>query len=99
MDMEELMAQARQLQDKVAAAQDLLDKTVVKGLAGAGDCIVEMSGKYDLRKITINPAILAQGVDVVTNAVMTAYTDAKAKADAAIDRIMGAATAGMPMPQ
>lgn len=98
MDMDALMEQARQLQDKVAAAQDLLDKTTVKGLAGAGDCIVEMSGKYDLIKLTLSPDVVAHGVDAVTNAVMTAYRDAKAKADAAIDRVMGEATAGMPMP-
>ena len=98
MDMDSLMEQARQLQDKVAAAQDLLDKTTVKGLAGAGDCIIDMSGKYELRKITINPAVVAAGAAAVETAVMTAYADAKAKADATIDRIMGDATAGMPMP-
>ena len=38
MDMDALMQQAKELQDKVAAAQDLLGKTSVKGLAGAGDC-------------------------------------------------------------
>ncbi len=97
--MDALMEQARQLQDKVAAAQDLLDKTTVKGIAGAGDCIIEMTGKYDLIKITLGPDVVATGVDAVTNAVMTAYRDAKAKADAAIDRVMGEATAGMPMPE
>ena len=35
MDMDALMQQAKELQDKVAAAQDLLGKTSVKGLAGA----------------------------------------------------------------
>ncbi len=98
MDMDALMEQARQLQDKVAAAQDLLDKTVVKGIAGAGDVIIDMSGKYDLIKMTINPDVVARGTDAITDAVMAAYRDAKAKADAAIDRVMGDATAGMPMP-
>ncbi|MBD5388778.1 YbaB/EbfC family nucleoid-associated protein [bacterium] len=99
MDMEALMAQAQQLQDKVAAAQDLLAKTTVKGLAGQGDCIVEMSGKYDLIKVTIKPEILTTGADNVAQIVTTAFQDAKAKADAVIDRVMGEATAGMPLPQ
>lgn len=99
MDMDALMQQAKELQDKVAAAQDLLGKTSVKGLAGAGDCIVEMSGKYDLLNLTINPAILSRGADAVVDAVKTAFIDTKAKADATIDRIMGEATAGMPMPE
>ncbi len=99
MDMNELMAQAQQLQDKVAAAQDLLAQTTVKGLAGAGDCIVEMSGKYDLLKLTIKPEILGNGADSVAQTVFAAFQDAKAKADAVIDRVMGEATAGMPLPE
>lgn len=99
MDMNELMAQAQQLQDKVAAAQDLLAQTTVKGLAGAGDCIVEMSGKYDLLKLTIKPEILANGADSVAQTVFAAFQDAKSKADAVIDRVMGEATAGMPLPE
>lgn len=99
MDMDTLMQQAKELQDKVAAAQDLLAKTSVKGLAGAGDCIVEMSGKYDLLNLTINPAILTRSATDVAEIVKTAFNDAKAKADTTIDRIMGEATAGMPMPE
>lgn len=98
MDMEALMAQAAELQNKVAVAQDQLAKTVVKGIAENGACIVDMTGKYDVIKITINPDILAHGVTTVESAVMAAYTDAKQKADTMIDRVMGDATAGIPMP-
>lgn len=98
MDMEALMAQAAELQNKVAVAQDQLAKTVVKGIAENGACIVDMTGKYDVIKLTINPGILADGVTTVESAVMAAYTDAKQKADAMIDRVMGDATAGIPLP-
>ena len=98
MDMESLMAQATQLQNKVAAAQEQLAKTIVKGIANNGACIIDMTGKYDMVKITINPNILTQGADAVAETVMAAYTDAKAKADATIDRVMGDATAGVPLP-
>jgi len=99
MEMQDLMAQAKQLQDKVAAAQALLDKTSVKGIAGKGLVIVEMSGKYDLIKLTIAPELLKQDLAAVTETIAEAFRDAKAKADAAIDKIMGEATAGMPLPE
>lgn len=99
MDMENLMAQAAALQNKVAAAQEQLAKTVVKGIAADGACIVDMTGKYDLVKLTIRPDILSGGADAVADAVMAAYRDAKAKADNLIDSVMGDATAGIPMPQ
>ena len=99
MDMETLMAQAKQLQDKVAAAQELLGKTKIKGIAGDGLCIVDMSGKYDLLNLTISPDLLKQDLKTVTETIASAYNDAKAKADVTIDKIMGEATAGMPMPE
>ncbi len=98
MDMEALMAQAAELQNKVAVAQEQLAKTIVKGVAANGACIVDMTGKYDLIKLTINPDVLSGGVSAVENAVMAAYMDAKSKADTMIDRVMGDATAGIPMP-
>ncbi len=98
MDMESLMAQAAELQNKVAAAQENLAKTVVKGIAANGACIVDMTGKYDLINITIRPDVLASGADVVSKVVADAYRDAKQKADVLIDRVMGDATNGVQLP-
>lgn len=98
MDFESLMAQAAELQNKVNAAQEQLANTLIKGIAADGACIVDMTGKYDLIKITIRPDILAMGADAVADIVSAAYRDAKTKADILIDRVMGDATAGVPMP-
>ena len=96
--MESLMAQASELQSKVAEAQEKLASMRVKGLAAGGACIVDMSGKYDINSVTINPNLLMADVATVENAVLTAFRDAKAKADKLIDDVMSDATAGMPMP-
>ncbi|MBP5485248.1 MAG: YbaB/EbfC family nucleoid-associated protein [Alphaproteobacteria bacterium] len=98
MDMESLMAQAGELQNKVAAAQEKLAGMHVKGLATGGACIVDMSGKYDINSVTINPALVEQGVAAIENAVLSAMRDAKQKADTLIDDVMSDATAGIPMP-
>lgn len=99
MEMSDFMAQARALQDKVSAAQDLLDKTIVRGIAGNGDVIVTMTGKYDLNDIQISDALLSMDKATVRDLLMGALNDAKAKADAAIDKVMGAATAGLELPE
>ncbi len=99
MDINSLMKQAKELQGKVSAAQDTLGKMVVKGIAGNGLVIVDMTGKYDLQKLTINPDLLKEDLDTVTAMITSAFNDAKAKADTTIDKIMGEATAGMPLPQ
>jgi len=99
MDMENLMAQASALQAKVADAQEKLGSMRVKGLSAGGACIVDMSGKYDINSVTINPNLLNDGAAAVEDAVLTAFRDAKQKADKLIDDVMSDATAGMPMPQ
>ncbi|MCL1785593.1 MAG: YbaB/EbfC family nucleoid-associated protein [Alphaproteobacteria bacterium] len=98
MDMKALMEQAKGLQAKVAAAQESLGQTTVKGIAAGGLAIVEMSGKYDLVKLTLSPDLMKEDVDTATGIIAAAFGDAKAKADATIDKVMSAATAGMPMP-
>ena len=65
MDMENLMAQAKQLQDKVASAQELLAKTKIKGIADNGAVIVDMSGKYDLLNLTISPDLLTKTPEII----------------------------------
>lgn len=99
MDMEALMAQAQELQTKVAAAQEKLASMHVKGIAENGACIVDMTAKYDIVSVTLRPEILSSGADVVGKIVADAYRDAKQKADAIIDNVMGEATAGMQMPE
>lgn len=99
MDMEALMAQASELQSKVAAAQDKLADMHVKGLAAGGTCIIDMTGKYDIVSVTINPNVLSNGVSAVESAVLSAMRDAKSKADKLIDDVMADATAGMPLPR
>lgn len=92
--MESLMAQASELQARVAAAQDELARTSVKGIADGGACIVEMSGKYDLLNLILRPDIVQFGADKIARVVMDAYRDAKTKADKKIDQVMANATAG-----
>ena len=99
MEINDLMAQAKQLQGKVAAAQQQLGAAVVKGIAGNGLAIVDMNGKYDLVKLTLNPNLLNEDLATITSVIEAAFRDAKSKTDDLIDKVMGEATAGMPMPE
>ena len=99
MDMEQLMAQAKELQDKVASAQAKLAKTKITGMASGGACIVEMTGKYDLLSVKLRDDIAGRSAKQISEIVMAAFQDAKAKADSIIDDVMGDATAGMPLPE
>ena len=95
MDMESLMAQAQDLQTKISAAQDELAQKRVKGIAENGMVVVDMTGKYDVLSVVIQPSALSLGADTVSRLVSDAYKDAKEKADILIDKTMSAITGGM----
>ena len=92
MDMETLMAQAQDLQTKISSAQDELAQKRVKGIAGNGAVVVDMTGKYDIISVNINPKAMSVDAQTLSQMVTDAYRDAKEKADILIDKTMSAIT-------
>ena len=95
MDMESLMAQAQDLQAKISSAQDELAQKRIKGIAGDGAVVVDMTGKYDILSVVIKPEALSLGAETLSRFVGDAYKDAKSKADVLIDKTMSGITGGM----
>lgn len=93
-----MMAQAKELQAKVSAVQDSLGDILVKGLAGNGAVIVEMTGKYDIKQVIISDAAMKYSASELSKIVRDAFLDAKGKADTIIDEKMSQATAGVNLP-
>ena len=98
MDLNEIMAQARDLQEKVKTVQKELDKIVVKGLADNGAVIVDMTCKYNVKNVTISPEAMNNTAKKLSQIVMDAFIDAKNKADAVIDDRMADVTDGIGLP-
>ena len=94
MDMESLMAQAKDLQTKISAAQDSLATMHVKGISENGAVVVDMTGKYDVASVVVSDEILSFGSAKVSELVKEAYKDAKSKADILIDKVMSEITGG-----
>lgn len=98
MDISQLMAQAQELQAKVQMAQDDLGKMTVKGIGRGGLCVIDMSGKYELLKLTLNPEILKLDIKEIEQIISDTFKDAKTKADDIIENTMSNATNGIPLP-
>ncbi|MEJ5141978.1 YbaB/EbfC family nucleoid-associated protein [Gluconobacter albidus] len=94
-----LMKQASQMQAKMEAAQSNLASLVVDGSAGAGLVTVKLTGKGEMRDLKIDPQ-LADPTDIETlqDLIVVAYTDAKAKAEAASSEAMRDVTGGLDLP-
>jgi nucleoid-associated protein EbfC len=93
-----LMKQAQAMQDNLKRAQDELATMEVEGQSGAGLVKVTMSCKHDVRRVTIDPSLLADDKDMLEDLVAAAFNDGLRKAEAVSSEKMGKLTAGMPMP-
>ena len=93
-----LMKQAQAMQDNLKRAQDELALLEVEGQSGAGLVKVQMTCKHDVKRIAIDPSLLAEDKDMLEDLVAAAFNDAVRRAAQVSEEKMGKLTAGMPMP-
>ena len=93
-----LMKQAQQMQDNMKKMQDQLASMEVEGQAGAGLVKVVMTCKYDVRRVSIDPSLLADDKDMLEDLVAAAVNDAVRRVEATTQEKMGGITAGMQLP-
>lgn len=84
MDMQQIMRQAKQMQDRMQKMQQELGNTEVEGQSGGGMVRVVMTCKRDLRKIEIAPELLVASEketleDLIVAAVNTAGQNAEGR--------------------
>ena len=95
-----LMKQAQQMQENMKKAQEQLALIEVEGVSGAGLVKVVMTCKNDVKRVSIDPSLLAEGEDkdLLEDLIAAAFNDAVRKAEATSSEKIGKLTAGMPMP-
>ncbi len=77
-----LMKQAQAMQDNLKKAQDELASIEVTGESGAGLVKVQMTCKHDVRRVTIDPSLLADDKDMLEDLVAAAINDAVRRVEA-----------------
>lgn len=95
----EMLKKAQEMQAKMGDMQAELDNVTVEGTAGAGMVKVVLSGKGDMKSVTLDPSIFSsEDKEVVEDLIIAAHAQAKAKvADAAAEQ-MKTLTGGLDLP-
>ena len=93
-----LMKQAQQMQDNMKKAQDELAQTEVEGQAGAGLVRVVMTCRHDVKRVSIDPSLLADDRDMLEDLVAAAVNDAVRRVETTTQEKMSGLTAGLPLP-
>jgi DNA-binding YbaB/EbfC family protein len=91
-----LMKQAQAMQDNMKKAQDELGSMEVTGESGAGLVKVTMTCKHDVKRVAIDPSLLADDKDMLEDLVAAAFNAAVRKAEEVSAEKLGKITAGMP---
>ncbi len=93
-----LMKQAQAMQDNMKKMQEHLATIEVEGQAGAGMVKVVMTCKNDVKRVSIDPSLLADDKDMLEDLVAAAFNDAVRKAEATSSEKMSGLTSGLPLP-
>jgi nucleoid-associated protein EbfC len=94
-----MLKQAQAMQAKMTEMQERLASAEVEGAAAGGLVKIVLTGKGEMRRVTIDPkAVDANDVTMLEDLMMAAYNDAKAKVDAMSAAEMQKVTGGLSLP-
>ncbi|MBY0356142.1 MAG: YbaB/EbfC family nucleoid-associated protein [Rickettsiales bacterium] len=99
MNIQKMMKQAQQMQQKIGELQAELETRETEGAAGGGMVKVTLNGKGALLRISLDPAVIDKDEkEVLEDLIVAAFSDAKAKVDSSFNDEMGRVAGGMDLP-
>jgi nucleoid-associated protein EbfC len=93
-----VMRQAQQMQENMAKAQAELATLEVSGEAGGGMVKVQMNGKHEVRRVSIDPTIAGDDRELLEDLLTAAINDAVRKVEAATQAKLAGVMGGMQLP-
>jgi DNA-binding YbaB/EbfC family protein len=97
--MGNILEQARTMQDRLQVMQEEVGSRIVEGTAGGGMVRVEVSGKLEIRRITIEESVYADNDrEMLQDLVAAGVNDAIRKAQKMMADEMTQLTGGISLP-
>ena len=93
-----LMKQAQQMQENMLKMQEQLATVEVEGQSGAGMVKVIMTCRHDVKRVTIDPSLLADDKDMLEDLIAAAVNDAVRRVEATTQEKMAGFTTGLGLP-
>jgi hypothetical protein len=98
-DLMGVMKQVGEMQARMQKMQEELGALEIEGQAGAGLVKVTLSGKGEVRRVSIDPSLMKPDeTEILEDLVVAAAQDARAKLDAQLQEKMQEMTGGLPLP-
>ncbi len=93
-----LVKQAKEMQEKVAKAQEKLATEIVVGTAGGGLVVVKMNGRKFVEDVQIKDEAMSDKEEL-SDLIVAACRDAAEKADALTEKRLEDSTGGFNLPK
>ena len=93
-----LMKQAQQMQENMRKLQEQFASMEVEGQSGGGMVKVTMTCRHDVKRVNIDPSLLADDREMLEDLVAAAINDAARKVEATVQEKMAALTGGLGLP-
>ena len=93
-----LMKQAQEMQANMQKAQEELANLEVTGESGGGMVRIIMTGKHEVRRVSIDDSLLTDDKDMLEDLVAAAINDAAHKVEATTQERMSGLTSGINLP-
>jgi DNA-binding YbaB/EbfC family protein len=98
MNMNEIMKQAQKMQEQLQKKQEEIANAEVTGQSGAGMVVVQMNGRHDVKKVTIDASLMSEDKELLEDLLAAAVNDAVRKIEAKNQENMSNMAAGMGFP-
>ena len=97
-DFQDLLGQAKKMQEKMKETQEALKKIEVEGVSGGDAVKIVMDGEGELKKISLNEASYKESKEILEDLILAAHNDAKAKLKKKTSEEISKVTGGINLP-
>jgi DNA-binding YbaB/EbfC family protein len=97
-ELNEIMKQAKLMQEKFQKAQEEQLKTKTEGESGAGLVRVSMNGKHDVIRVSLDDSLMREDKAVIEDLLAAAVNDAVRKIEERNKESLSSMAGGMKMP-
>ena len=97
-DFNDLIGQAKKMQEKMKETQENLKKIEVEGVSGGDAVKIIMNGEGELKKITFNDTSYKETKEILEDLIVAAHNDAKLKLKKKTSEEIAKVTGGIALP-
>ncbi|MFZ8929517.1 MAG: YbaB/EbfC family nucleoid-associated protein [Pseudohongiellaceae bacterium] len=98
-DLNDLLKQAKEMQEQMQKAQQEMAEKEVTGESGAGLVKVVMNGKHVVKKVTLDPSLMQEEQNLIEDLMAAATNDAVRKVEENNKNQLGGLMSGLNMPE